>query len=90
RQISKKRLFLGMSEDMEVLISEKPDAVIIPFAFVTLDENKQAWVRKLMKDSGTTKKVPVKIGVTEANTVEILEGLEVGDKIMREPLPPTE
>jgi multidrug efflux pump subunit AcrA (membrane-fusion protein) len=84
----KKRLLLGMSADMEVLISEKPDALIIPFAFVTVDDKQQAWVRKRMKDTGETKKVPVKIGVTQANTVEILEGLEVGDKIMREPLPP--
>ncbi|WP_446008453.1 efflux RND transporter periplasmic adaptor subunit [Candidatus Electrothrix sp.] len=84
----REQLLLGMSVDMEVLISEKPDAIIIPFAFVTVDDKQQAWVRKRMKDTGETKKVPVKIGVTQANTVEILEGLEVGDKIMREPLPP--
>ncbi|XCN75079.1 MAG: HlyD family efflux transporter periplasmic adaptor subunit [Candidatus Electrothrix aestuarii] len=84
----KKRLLLGMSADMEVLLSEKPDAIIIPFAFVTLDEKKKAWVRKVTGEDGKSEKVPVKIGVTEANRVEILEGLEVGDKIMREPLPP--
>ncbi|MDU9050265.1 MAG: HlyD family efflux transporter periplasmic adaptor subunit [Candidatus Electrothrix sp. Rat3] len=82
------RLLLGMSADMEVLISEKPDAIIIPFAFVTVDEKREAWVRKVVEESGKSKKVPVKIGVTEANTVEILEGLEAGDKIMREPLSP--
>ncbi|WPD24041.1 MAG: HlyD family efflux transporter periplasmic adaptor subunit [Candidatus Electrothrix scaldis] len=84
----KKRLLLGMSADMEVLISEKPDTIIIPFAFVTIDEKKQGWVRKVVEGTEETKKVPVKIGATEANRVEILEGLEVGDKIMREPLPP--
>ncbi|MCI5120545.1 MAG: HlyD family efflux transporter periplasmic adaptor subunit [Candidatus Electrothrix sp. AUS4] len=86
----KKCLLLGMSADMEVLLSEKPDTIIIPFVFVTLDEKKQAWVRKVTGEDGKSKKVPVKTGVTEANTVEILEGLEVGDKIMREPLPPPE
>ena len=84
----KKRLLLGMSADMEVLISEKPNDIIIPFALVTLDDKKQAWVTKVIEATGKKEKVKVKIGVTEANTVEILEGLEVGDKIMREPLPP--
>ncbi|MCI5160000.1 MAG: HlyD family efflux transporter periplasmic adaptor subunit [Candidatus Electrothrix sp. AUS1_2] len=84
----RKRLLLGMSVDMEVLLSEKPDTILIPFAFVTVDEKKQGWVSKVLEETGKSKKVPVKIGVTEANTVEILEGLEVGDKIMREPLPP--
>ena len=84
----KKRLLLGMSADLEVLISEKPNALIIPFAYVTVDDKEQAWVRKFSEESGESKKVSVKIGVTEANTVEILEGLEIGDKIMREPLPP--
>ena len=83
----KKRLLLGMSADMEVLISEKPNAIIIPFALVTLDDKRQAWVTKVIGATGKKEKVKVKIGVTEANTVEILEGLEVGDKIMREPLP---
>jgi multidrug efflux pump subunit AcrA (membrane-fusion protein) len=83
----KKRLLLGMSADMEVLLSEKENAIIIPFAYVTVDDKEQAWVRKVLEENGESKKVPVKIGVTEANTVEILEGLEVGDKIMQEPLP---
>ena len=83
----KKRLLLGMSADMEVLISEKPNAIIIPFALVTLDDKKQAWVTKVIEATGKKEKVKVTIGVTEANTVEILEGLEAGDKIMREPLP---
>ncbi len=86
----KKRLLLGMSADLEVLISEKPNALIIPFAYVTVDDKEQAWVRKFSGESGKSKKIPVKIGVTEANTVEILEGLEVGDKIMQEPLPSLE
>ncbi|MCI5123757.1 MAG: HlyD family efflux transporter periplasmic adaptor subunit [Candidatus Electrothrix sp. AR5] len=84
----KKRLLLGMSADMEVLISEKPNAIIIPFALVTLDGKKKAWVTKVIEATGKKEKVNVTIGVTEANTVEILEGLEVGDKIVREPLPP--
>jgi HlyD family secretion protein len=84
----KKRLLLGMSADMEVLISEKPNAIIIPFALVSVDDKKQAWVTKVIEETGKTEKVGVKIGVTEVNTVEILKGLEVGDKIMREPLPP--
>ncbi|MGB5685673.1 MAG: HlyD family efflux transporter periplasmic adaptor subunit [Candidatus Electrothrix sp.] len=84
----KKRLLLGMSADMEVLISEKPNTIIIPFALVTLDDKKQAWVTKVIEATGKKEKVKVTIGVTNANTVEILEGLEVGDKIMREPLPP--
>ncbi|MCI5225455.1 MAG: HlyD family efflux transporter periplasmic adaptor subunit [Candidatus Electrothrix sp. AX2] len=86
----KKCLLLGMSVDMEVLLSEKPNALIIPFDFISIDNKDKVWVRKLMKDIGEIKKIPVKIGITKANTVEILEGLEVGDKIMQEPLPPIE
>ncbi|MCI5137969.1 MAG: HlyD family efflux transporter periplasmic adaptor subunit, partial [Candidatus Electrothrix sp. AR1] len=58
----KKRLLLGMSADMEVLISEKPNAIIIPFALVTVDDKQQAWVTKVIEATGKKEKVKVTIG----------------------------
>ncbi|MEK8020534.1 MAG: HlyD family efflux transporter periplasmic adaptor subunit [Candidatus Parabeggiatoa sp.] len=83
----KKRLLLGMSTDMEVLLSEKKDALVVPFEAITIDKKEQAWVTKLDKETGEPQKVQVKIGTTTIETVEILEGVEVGDKLLPEVLP---
>ncbi|MCI5145998.1 MAG: HlyD family efflux transporter periplasmic adaptor subunit [Candidatus Electrothrix sp. AR3] len=80
----KKQLLLGMSTDMEVLISEKTDAFIVPFSLVTVDEKEQAWVTKFIKKTGKKEKIKVKTGITSADTVEIIEGLQAGDQIISE------
>ncbi len=83
----KRQLLLGMSTNLEVLLWEKTNALVLPFDVVTVDEKEQAWVTKLTKDTGKPEKIQVKVGISKANTVEIVEGLEVGDKILREPQP---
>ncbi|MCK5877300.1 MAG: HlyD family efflux transporter periplasmic adaptor subunit [Candidatus Marithrix sp.] len=79
----KKRLLLGMSTDMEVLLSEKDDALVVPFEAITIDEEEQAWVTKL-DATGESKKIKVKLGTTTIDTIEILEGVKVGDKLLPE------
>lgn len=86
----KKRLLLGMSTDMEVLLSEKKDALVVPFEAINIDEQEQAWVTKVDKQTGDPQKVQVQLGTTTIKEVEILEGIEAGDKLLIEPLPSEE
>ncbi|MDM8568252.1 HlyD family efflux transporter periplasmic adaptor subunit [Thiotrichales bacterium HSG1] len=82
----KKRLLLGMSTNMEVLLSEKNNALVVPFEAITIDEEEQAWVMKL-DANGKPQKTKVKLGTTTIETIEILEGVQVGDKLFPEPSP---
>ena len=84
----KQRLLLGMSTDMEVLLEEKPNALVVPFEAVIIDEEQQAWVIKL--DAGKSQKVKVKTGMTTIDMVEILEGVQFGEKLLPELLPEDE
>ncbi len=82
----KSHLRLGMSTSIEVVLQENKKALVIPLAAVAMEDGK-AWVSKLDEKSGEPKKVSVKTGATTIDEVEILEGLEVGDKLVSGVLP---
>jgi multidrug efflux pump subunit AcrA (membrane-fusion protein) len=64
-----------MSADAEIIVYEKKDALLVPKAAVKHEGDRDL---ATMKDGKT---VPVKIGRTEGDRVEILEGLKAGDEI---------
>jgi multidrug efflux pump subunit AcrA (membrane-fusion protein) len=68
-------LLPGMSADAEIIVYEKKDALLVPKAAVKHEGDRDL---ATMRDGKT---VPVKIGRTEGDRVEILEGLKAGDEI---------
>jgi len=82
----RKRLRLGMSTNIDVVLQENKKALVIPLAAVAMEEGK-AWVSRLDEKTGESKKVHVKTGATTIDEVEILEGLKVGDKLVSGVLP---
>ncbi len=73
-----KELLPGYSADIEVLLTSKPQAIRIP-AEAVMENNR---VLLIKKDSLLEERT-FKPGLTNWNTVEVLSGLVVGDKIVK-------
>ena len=74
-------LRLGMSASLEVVVYDRPDALLVPIDAVELDDG-QPRLRVRDRDTGTVRQVAVVTGVTTLETVEILEGVEAGDEVV--------
>jgi len=73
----------NMTANAEVILEERPDALIIPEAAVTYDEHKAAFVE--VADPGAEngrRKVPVTLGIGNGTRTQVLEGLKAGDKVV--------
>lgn len=71
----------GMSADVSTALSERTGALTIPDEAV-LAEGDETYVYAVQADS-TVKRVPIKLGVRDASTVEVVEGLQQGDRVVR-------
>ncbi|MFA6163679.1 MAG: efflux RND transporter periplasmic adaptor subunit [Methylobacter sp.] len=72
-----KDLLPGYSADIEVLLASKPKALRVP-AEAVLENNRVL----LMKEDGLLEERSFKPGLVNWNTVEVLSGLNVGDKVV--------
>jgi len=70
-------LLPGYSADIEVLLSSKAQALRVP-AEAVLENNKVL----VMRDDGLLEERSFKPGLVNWNTVEVLSGLNVGDKVV--------
>jgi len=80
----KKKVFVGMSANLEVFIYEKQDALMIPVSAVETAGGKR-FVNKRSSGAGskvTSEKVEVQTGYTTLDSVEIIKGLKAGDEIV--------
>ncbi len=77
----RKRLKLGMSSNLQVLVYDNPEALLVPIGSVNTD-GAEHWV--MVKDNQTReiKMVPVRTGLTTMDSVEILRGLKAGDEVL--------
>ena len=74
-------LRLGMSANMEVVVDDKPDALLVPIEAVSLDDGQpRLWVKD--EQSGAVQSVEVVTGVTTVDAVEIVAGIEAGAEIV--------
>jgi multidrug efflux pump subunit AcrA (membrane-fusion protein) len=72
----RKQIYVGMSANLEIVISEKPDALMVPVSAVKSEGGKQFVI---MKNSEHRE---VEIGETNLDSVEILKGLKAGEEIL--------
>ncbi|MGZ8929230.1 MAG: efflux RND transporter periplasmic adaptor subunit [Methylobacter sp.] len=70
-------LLPGYSADIEVLLASKPEALRVP-AEAVLENNRVL----LMKDDGLLEERAFKPGLANWNFIEVLSGLEAGDKVV--------
>ena len=80
----RKKIFVWMSANLEVLIYEKPDALMVPVFAVSIEGGRR-FVYKRLSVAGskiTSEKVEVQTGYTTIDSVEIVKGLKAGDEIV--------
>lgn len=77
------QLKANMTANAEVILEEKPDALVVPEAAISYDEKKAASVEVADPAADTgRRKVPVKVGIGNGTRTEVLEGLKAGDKVV--------
>lgn len=75
-------LKLGMSINSEVVISKNDNLLTLPVESIIIEEDGR-YVNKIKEDE-TIEKVKVETGLSDANNVEIVSGLNEGDKVKYE------
>jgi HlyD family secretion protein len=73
----------NMTANAEVILEERPNALIVPEAAVTYDAQKNATVD--VADAGAAsgrRTVPVKLGIGNGTRTEVREGVKAGDKVV--------
>jgi HlyD family secretion protein len=76
----KENLRLGMSANMEIMMVNKPNALMVPIPAVII-EGPDRFVNVRDKATNKTKKVKVEAGITSMDAVEIVNGLKTGDEV---------
>ena len=71
-------LQIGMTVEVNILVLEVPDAWLLPATAVA---NGAVWIVQ----QGRAKSIPVKTGIRGPDTVQILEGLEGDEFVIRQP-----
>lgn len=70
----------GMSVRLDIITQRAADVLTIPTGAVTMSGGKQ--YVQLVGSDGTTKNVPVTLGITDGAQVEVLSGLSAGDRVL--------
>ena len=78
---ARSRLRLGMSARVNVVVEDKPDALLVPIAAVDVRQG-GAWLTVRDPESGETRRVQVEAGLTTLTDVEIVSGIEAGDEVV--------
>jgi HlyD family secretion protein len=78
-----KVLKANMTANAEIILEELAESLIVPEAAVTYDTQKNAFVDRLDPAApGGRTRTPVKVGVGNGTRMQVLEGLQAGDKIV--------
>lgn len=75
-------LKLGMSATCTITIDKHDDLICLPIEAIEIEDEKK--YVNLINEDGTTTKTEIETGVADANYVQILSGLELGDKVTYE------
>lgn len=81
----RKKIFVGMSATLEILVYEKPAALMLPLSAVIIEGGKKYVLRK--QSNAPSVKVPVDTGHTTVDSVEIIKGINAGDEIETQKAP---
>lgn len=77
------RIIIGMYAKIQVFTEHKENCVVVPYsAVLTSDRQSYVFVANDKKNPATAERRSVTLGIRTGNVVEILEGLQVGDKVI--------
>lgn len=83
RQTEGETLRAGFSANADIIIQKRDQAITVPERVVYFEKG-EAFVM-LPKPDGTTEKRMIRTGLSDAITVEVLAGLEEGDRVLEKP-----
>jgi HlyD family secretion protein len=77
------KLRVNMTANAEIVLEERKQALLVPESALIYDKDKRAFVQLLDPASKQGwRKLPLKIGISNGQRAEVLEGLKEGDKIV--------
>ena len=77
------RLRVNMTANAEIVLEERQNRLLIPEAALVYDHNKSPSAQLLdPKAKSGWRKVPLKIGISNGQRAEIIEGLKDGDRLL--------
>lgn len=78
-----KELKANMTANAEVVLEERPNAVIVPEAAVIYDNQKRPFVDLADAASKTgRRRVPITLGIGNGTKTQVLDGVKVGDRVV--------
>ena len=73
----------NMTANAEIVLEERPNALIVPEAAISYDGNRKASADLLDPRERTgRRRVPIKVGISNGTRTQVLEGLKEGDRIV--------
>ena len=78
-----KELKANMTANAEIVLEEHPNALLIPEAAITYDQQKKPFVDVIAPGAPNgRRRTPIKVGVGNGTKIEVLEGLRPGEKLL--------
>ena len=74
-------LRLGMSATVEIVVADKPDALLVPISAVQI-QGDATWLRVRDPRGGSIERRRVKTGATTLTKVEVVSGLRAGEEVL--------
>ena len=74
-------LRLGMSATVEIVVADKPDALLVPISAVQI-QGDETWLRVRDPRDGGIERRRVETGTTTLTQVEIVSGLHAGEEVL--------
>jgi len=77
------KLRVGMTANAEIVLEERKNVLLVPETALVYEKDKSTWAQLL--DAGTKqgwRKVPVKIGISNGQRTQVIEGLREGDRLV--------
>jgi membrane fusion protein (multidrug efflux system) len=78
---STRKLKPGMFVETRIVVSNKPDALVVPRKSIVYEQN-QPYVFVFNFQGMQVSKRPIKTGISEGDNIEVEEGLQEGDRIV--------
>jgi multidrug efflux pump subunit AcrA (membrane-fusion protein) len=72
----------GMFGDATIILSEKEDALVIPFESLLFEREGRQGPYCYVVSGGVAHKRPLTLGITEGEAVEVIAGIAAGDKVV--------
>lgn len=77
------KLRANMTANAEIVLEEHKDVLLIPEAALVYDKDKSVFVQRLDRTARQGwRKIPLKIGISNGQRTEVLEGLKAGDQLV--------